>query len=125
MMLAIVRTLDNHEFVGVYAAADLAEVRELVDEVATPSDCQYTQIEKGGFYATASSTTTGLEYAPTGDLLDMISDPETCEWSALDPHNESLGSQLDALLSTAAGRKMIADLYAGKANVSLAKPKAA
>lgn len=44
----LVRTIDEHDLVGVFYASNVVDLAFMIDEVLDPSDCEYLLIGSGG-----------------------------------------------------------------------------
>lgn len=123
MIFAIVRAIETQDIVGIYTASDITELRQLVDETATPSKCEYTTAEMGGIATIRQFEQEDTSWRPTAGLRDILQADQP-QWAPLDPMMESPGSQLDALLATEAGREIIARAFEQSASITLASEAA-
>jgi len=44
----LVRTIDNHDIVGFFVAAEIEDLLVTVDECTDPGDCEYVELPAGG-----------------------------------------------------------------------------
>jgi hypothetical protein len=48
MPIYLVRTIDEHDLVGIFVAPNLLALAMLVDECTDPGDCEYQRMKPGG-----------------------------------------------------------------------------
>lgn len=60
MSAYIVRVVEGHELVGLYSAKSLKALRNLVDELCEPDDCEYAVLPDGGIHFSAGAASVPL-----------------------------------------------------------------
>jgi hypothetical protein len=80
MAVYLVRTIDEHDLVGIFNAPNLDELALVVDECLDPGDCEYQRMGTGGIMWTEPAIPIPIEL-PEGEEDDST-EPDPVPWSA-------------------------------------------
>ena len=73
MNVYLVRLIEEQEIVGVFAAKNISNLFDLVDECVSPYDCEYARLPEGGLYWSAPKS-------PKVSLKQFDEDADEINW---------------------------------------------
>lgn len=76
----LVRTIDDHDLVGIFVAPNILALALLVDECVDPGDCEYQRMKPGGIMWTSPAVVVPLVFDE--DDEDYTA-PDPIPWSAV------------------------------------------
>jgi hypothetical protein len=77
----LVRTIEEHDIVGFFAADEMEDLLIAVDECTDPSDCEYMELPVGGIMWSSPAIAIPLS---RGDDADEESEAERLPWEKAD-----------------------------------------
>ncbi len=81
MSTYLVRTIDEHDLVGIFVAPDLRTLALLIDECTDPGVCEYQRMKPGGIMWTSPAVAVPVELADDDD--DAVNFEDPIPWSAV------------------------------------------
>jgi hypothetical protein len=80
MATYLVRTIDDHDLVGIFNAPNLEQLIFAVDECLDPADCEYQRMGTGGIMWTSPAVPIPIELGDDED--DDPTEPDPVPWAA-------------------------------------------